>query len=75
MDTNKFESVVKYIGNNPDILTVSEIKVDDTSPESEVLFEVISTSSRSDCTGKGGGILLYIREGIPSEYLRKIANN
>ena len=64
---------MKYIGNNPDILTVLEIKIDDTSSESQVLFEVFSTSSRFDRTGKSGGILLYVRENIPSEYLEKIA--
>ena len=40
---NKFESLVKYVGNNLDILMVSEIKLDDTFPESQFLIEGFST--------------------------------
>ena len=36
---NKFESHVKYVGNNVDILLVSEAKIDDTSPESQFLID------------------------------------
>ena len=36
---NKFESLVKYVSNNIDILMVSEKKVDDTFPESQFLIE------------------------------------
>ena len=31
---NKFESLVRFVGNNLDILMVSETKIDDTLPES-----------------------------------------
>ena len=58
---NKFEPLVKYVGNNLDILMVSETKIDDTSPESQFLMEGFSTPYRLDRTAKGGGILLYIR--------------
>ena len=32
---NKFESLVRFVGNNLDILMVSETKIDDTFPESQ----------------------------------------
>ena len=58
---NNFESLLKYVGNNLDILIVLETKIDDTSPESQFLMEGFSTPYRLDRTAKGGGILLYIR--------------
>ena len=72
---NKFEPLVKYVGNNLDILMVSETKIDDTFPESQFLIESFSTPYRLDRTAKGGGILLYIRQDIPSKYIKKITVN
>ena len=57
---NTFEPLVKYFGNNLDILMVSETKIDDTFPESQFLIEGFSTPYRLDRMAKGGGILLYI---------------
>ena len=68
---NKFESLVKYVGNNLDILLVSQTKIDDTFPETQFLKEGFSTTYRLDRTAKGGEILLYIRQNIPSKYLKK----
>ena len=61
---NKFESLVKYVGNN---LEISETKIGDTLSESQFLIEGFSTPYRLDRTAKGGGILLYIRRDIPSK--------
>ena len=68
---NIFESLVKYVGNNLNILMVSETKIDDTFLESQFLTEGFSALYRLDWTAKGGGILLYIRQDIPSKYLKK----
>ena len=40
--TNKLESLVRFVGNNLDILVVSETKIDDTFPESQFLIEGFS---------------------------------
>ena len=40
---NKFESLVKHVGNNLDILMVSETKIGDTFPESQFLIDALST--------------------------------
>ena len=56
--TNKFVSLVKYVGNNLDIIMVSETKTDDTFPESQFLMEGFSIPHRLDQSGKGWGILL-----------------
>ena len=72
---NTFESFVKYVGNNLDILMVSETKIDGTFPESQFLMEGFSTPYRLDRTAKGGGMLLYIRQDIPSKKIKKITVN
>ena len=43
----------------------------DTFPEAQFLIEGFSTPYRLDWTAKGGGILFYIRQNIPSKYLKK----
>ena len=70
---NKFESLVEYVGNNLDILKISETKIDDTFPESQFLIESFSISYRLYRTAKGGEILIlpYIRQDILSKYLKK----
>ena len=72
---NKFESHEKYVGKNLDILMVSETKTDDTFPESQFLIEGFSTLYRLDRIARGGRILLYMRQDIPSEYLKIITVN
>ena len=55
------------IQDNIDILLVSETKLDDTFPVGQFYIDGYSTPYRFDRTSHGGGILLYIREDIPSK--------
>ena len=55
---NKFEPLVSFINNNPDILMISETKIDETFPDSQFLIKGFSVPYRLDLTAKGGGILL-----------------
>ena len=57
---SKFESFVKFVGNNVDMLMVSETKIYDTFSGSQFLIEGFSKPFRLDRTAKGGRILLYI---------------
>ena len=62
---NKFDSLVRMLHNNLDILLISETKID--SSFSTAQFEIEDhTTYRLDRNANGGGILLYIREDIPS---------
>ena len=72
---SKFKLVVKYVVNTLDILMVSETKIDDTLPESQFFIEGFSTPYRFDQATKWWGIFIYIREDIPSNYIKKIAVN
>ena len=69
---NKFEPLVRLIDNSIDVLMVSETKLDNSFPDSQFLIEGFSTPYRLDRTAKGGGILLYVREDIPSKTLKGI---
>ena len=69
---NKFEPLVSFINNNLDILMISETKIDDTFPDSQFLIKGFSVPYRLDRAAKGGGILLYIREDIPSKRIKKV---
>ena len=65
---NKFDSLVPMLHNNLDILLISETKIDSSFPT--VQFQVEGyTTYRLDRNANGGGILLYIREDIPSTLL------
>ena len=63
---NKLEPPKKMIKDNTDILLVSETKLHDAFPGGQLCIDGYSTPYRFDRTSHGGGLLLYIREDIPS---------
>ena len=66
---NKFDFLAQQVKGNIDILMISETKLDESFPVGQFLINGDSVSSRFDRNGNGGGILLYIREDIPSKLL------
>ena len=48
---------------------VSETKIDDSFPIGNFLIHGFSPPYSFDCESKGGGIMLYIRGDIPSNFL------
>ena len=66
---NKIDSVRHIIGNNIDIFLISETKLNATFPESQFLIDDFFPPYRKDRTDKGGGLLLYVRDHIPSRQL------
>ena len=69
---NKIEDLKYLISENIDILLISETKLNNTFPESQFLIAGFHPPYREDRNEKGGGILLYIREHIPSKKLNII---
>ena len=65
---NKFDSLVRTLHNNLDILLISETKIDSSFPTAQFQIEGCTTY-RLDRNANVGGILLYIREEIPSTLL------
>ena len=57
------------VKNNLDILMISETKLDDSFRTGQFLLDGFSVPDRLDRILKGGGILLYTREDIPSRFL------
>ena len=66
-----FEAL-KFIGNNIDILLISETKLDDSFPSAQFSSEGFSAPYRFDRNSKGGGL---IREDIPSKSLTHSSNS
>ena len=62
-------TLVQQITNNIDILMISETKLDKTFPEGQFLILGYSSPYRFDRNCRGGGIMLYLREDIPSKLL------
>ena len=66
---NKFEMLQEVIGNNIDVLLISETKLDASFPSSQFILDGLTTPYRLDRTQYEGGIVLFMREGIPSKLL------
>ena len=66
---NKFEALKFIIDNNIDIFLISETKLDDSFPTAQFLTKGFSAPYSFDRNSKCGGLLLYIREDIPSKIL------
>ena len=61
----KFDSLLEILRSNVDILLISETKIDSSFPTAQFKIEGYTTY-RLDRNSNGGGILLDVREDIPS---------
>ena len=59
----------EVIGNNIDVLLISETKLDTSICSSQFILDGFSPPYRLDRTHHGGGIMLFIKEGRPSKLL------
>ena len=69
--SGKFDQLKCIITGNIDVLVITETKLDDSFPTNQFNLEGFSTPYRQDRNRFGGGILIYIREGIPNKLLSK----
>ena len=65
---NKFDALTQQIIGNVDILMLSETKLDSSFPEGQFLSPGYS-APWIDRTCHGGGLMLFVREDIPSKLL------
>ena len=70
--TNKFEILNETITSKVDILLISETKLDSSFPLNQFHINGFTTPYRLDRNQNVGGIMLYIREEIPSKSLTEI---
>ena len=68
---NKFDQLKLIIQDKIDILILTETKLDSNFETSEFCIEGYSKPYRRDRNRNGGGILIYVREDIPSKELLK----
>jgi len=66
---NKFEQLITIVRNKVDILVITETKLDTSFPESQFLMHGYSKPYRFDRNRNGGGVMIFVREDIPSKLL------
>ena len=66
---NKFDQLKLLVQTNIDILIVGETKLDDTFPTNQFSINGFSKPYRMDRNRFGGGIMIFIREDIPSKLM------
>ena len=66
---NKFEALKHIVSGNPDILVVTESKLDASFPVNQFRMDGYSPPYRVDRTINGGGVIIYIRDDIPCTLL------
>ena len=64
---NKLEMLSFIVSGKMDILIISESKLDDSFPSAQLHINGFSLPYRYDRNRFGGGVLMYIREDIPSK--------
>ena len=64
---NKFVLLKEGVRGNIDILMISETKIDDSFPATQFYIDGYSPPYRLDRNCDGGGIMIYVREDIPSK--------
>ena len=67
----KFEQLKFLVTNNIDVLILTETKIDNSFPERQFIIDGYSKPYRLDRNSHGGGIIIYVREDIPSKELKK----
>ena len=67
----KFDQLKEVIRKDLDILTIQESKLDSSFPVTQFCIQGYSEPYRLDRNRDGGGVLIYVREDIPSKLLKK----
>ena len=72
---NKFDASIAGIQNKVDILLISKTKLDETFPSRQFSIDGFTSPYRLDRNGFGGGLLAYVREDIPSKFIKTEFSN
>ena len=66
---NKFEQLKVFVQDKVDILVITESKLDSSFPISQFIISGFSKPFRLDRNRNGGGVLIFVREDIPTKEL------
>ena len=69
---NKFELLKLFVMNNIDILLITESNLDSSFPSQQFAIEGYSLPLRLDRNSEGGGLIIYVREGIPCRQIKNL---
>ena len=67
---NKFDDLKLIVTGIFDILVITETKLDNSFPDNQFKIDGFSIPYRLDRNLYGGGVIIYVREDIPSKVLR-----
>ena len=67
--SNKFDQLKLFVQGKVDVLVITETKLYSTFPTSQFLIEGYSEPYRFDRNRNRCGVLIYVREDIPSKLL------
>ena len=67
--THKFDQLSFIIQGNVDVLLVSETKLNETFPTDQFHIAGYSQPYRRDRNRYGGGVMIFVREDLPSKQL------
>ena len=67
---NKFEGLKDFVSDHIDVLMVAETKIDNSFPKGQFFIQGYSEPFRLDRNSNGGGLLVYVKEDIPSKQLK-----
>ena len=68
---NTFDALSLIIKDKVDIFVIGETKLNDTFPENQFIIDGFKKPYRLDRNRHGGGVMLYVRDDIPSKILTK----
>ena len=68
---NKFENLCDIVGNNVDVLSIAETKLDSSFPNAQFILPGFHEALRLDINHRSGGLLVYIKASLPSKILTK----
>ena len=68
---NKFEQLKDTVMQHIDVFVLTKTKLDDTFPTTQLLVNGFSETTDLTEIERGGGVIVYIREDIPSKLLDK----
>ena len=67
---NKIEQLASIISDSFDVIAIAETKLDETFPTSQFIIDSYMKPYRYDRNKHGGGLLVYVKVGIPSKHLQ-----
>ena len=69
--SSKFNQLKELVLKHVDILVIWETKLDETFPSSQSRMDGFSFPYRLDRNRNGGGVMIFVKENIPSKLLTK----